>query len=150
VKSGWKMLTSGPPAMTREAATAGRGPGGIEVGKAELGCVPGHAGVVPLDPSEAVSAGVPRRLHVEVAALSEAAGPLAAFGVDDGDAVDVFEGVNVGDPAAIRRDGRARGGAEGRGDGAGRAPGEVLPVDALVGLADEEGSAAARVTSPPP
>ena len=96
--------------------------------------------MVPFDPGELLAGRVPRRLHVEVAAGTYPLRPVLAFGVDDRDDVDVFIGVDVGEPAAVGRDRGAGGGPETWSDGRRLTPGERLPVDALVVLGNEVGN----------
>ena len=111
-----------------------------ELGDAQLGAVPGHVRVVPLDPGEAVTSGTPGGLHVEVAAARELSGPELPGRVGDGDDILVLVRMHVGDPAPGGADGGGGGLAErGRDGECGATVGAVegLAVDALAVVVDE-------------
>ena len=92
--------------------------------------------MVTLYPREAVAAGAPDGLHVEVAAAGEVLGPATPGAVRDGNDVLVFVRVHVGHPASVRADGRRCGLAEGGGDGLGGGAVEGLAVETLGILPD--------------
>ena len=107
--------------------------------------------MVPFDPSEAVAAGMPSRLHVKVGSFDEALWPTTPCRIDYGEAVAVLVVVDIDQMAA--RGGRrgGRGIAKGWGNGLGWPTGEGLPIEAAglllgkVRMAAVDGEVAAAV-----
>ena len=65
---GWNTDSSSPPAT--RTGTPGA-PAAVEIGHVELGAVPRHVGMAPLQPRQAPAVGAERRVRVEVGALGQ-------------------------------------------------------------------------------
>ena len=109
----------------------------------EAARVPGHAGQIVLHPGQLPPAGMPGRLHVEVGPVHQGLGPVAAGGVDHGEAVVGPVAVHVHDPAAVGGGRGVRRLAEAGGQPAHAAPAEGDGAQ-VVPVLDEDHPAAAQ------
>ena len=92
--------------------------------------IPGHAG-------EVAAARAPGGLHDKVGAVRQLLRKLIAFGIDNGQAVDIFVAVHECHPSAVIGDGRRRVAAKFGRDGLWGTAGQRLPVDAAVSAEED-------------
>ncbi len=67
----------------------------------QIGAIPGHIRVVPLNPGDLLSIGPPGWLHIEIGAYRQFLRPELASGINDCQVVLTFITMDKGQPAAI-------------------------------------------------